>query len=269
MPEPVVLLVDDPRTRDLVEAELRKRYEADYEVISTGSATEALDVLGQVRDRGSQLSLVLAAEWLPGAAGTELLARVRQLHPAARRVLVTAWGYQASWEPILQSLAVGDIDAYVARPMTVPDERFHRVITEQLDEWGRSNLPGFEAVRVVGEASAARSHEFRELLGRNGVPFGFYPADSPEGQRLLQDAGAAAQALPAVVMFDGRVLSNPSNAEVGDAIGVQIKPGGGPYDVTVIGAGPALRRRSTAPRRACPPSFWNRKRSAARPGPAH
>ena len=154
--------------------------------------------------------------------------------------------------------------------MTVPDERFHRVITEQLDEWGRSNLPGFEAVRVVGEASAARSHEFRELLGRNGVPFGFYPADSPEGQRLLQDAGAAAQALPAVVMFDGRVLSNPSNAEVADAIGVQIKPGGGRYDVTVIGAGrPALRRRSTAPRRACPPSFWNRKRSAARPGPAH
>jgi len=46
-----------------------------------------------------------------------------------------------------------------------PDERFHRFVTEQLDEWGRSNLPGLEAVRVVGEEWAARSHELRELVG--------------------------------------------------------------------------------------------------------
>ncbi len=118
-------------------------------------------------------------------------------------------------------------------------QHFHRFVTEQLDEWGRSNLPGFEAIRVVGEEWAARSHELRELLGRNGIPFGFYPADSPAGQRLLQEAGTAGKPLPAVVLFDGRILADPSNAEVGEAIGVQTKPGGGCYDVTVIGAGPA------------------------------
>lgn len=95
-----------------------------------------------------------------------------------------------------------------------------------------------ETVRVVGEEWAARSHELRELLGRNGIPFGFYAADSPEGQRLLQETGAAGQALPAVALFDGRILTDPSNAEVGEALGVQTKPGGS-YDVTVIGAGPA------------------------------
>ena len=235
--EPVLLLVHDPGARDCVEAELRKRYAADYQVITTGSVQETLGVLGQLRDDQRQVGLVLADQQLPEAMGTELLAQVRQLHPAARRVLLTTWGDQA--EPIMQATVLGDIDAYGVKPGPPPDERFHRFVTEQLDEWGRSNLPGLEVVRVVGEEWAARSHELRELLGRNGIPFGFYPADSPDGQRVLEEAGAAGTALPTVVLFDGRILADPSNAEIGEAIGVQTKPGGGCYDVTVIGAGPA------------------------------
>jgi len=236
--EPVLLLVHDPRTRDCVEAELRKRYGADYQVITTGSVQETLGVLGQLHDDQRQVSLVLADQQLPEATGTQLLARVRQLHPAARRVLLITWSDQTSTEPILRATVLGDIDAYVVKPGTPPDEQFHRFVTEQLDEWGRSNLPGLETVRVVGEEWAARSHELRELLGRNGIPFGFYAADSPEGQRLLQETGAARKALPTVALFDGRILADPSNAEVGEALGVQTKPGGS-YDVTVIGAGPA------------------------------
>jgi thioredoxin reductase (NADPH) len=235
----VLLLADDSGTQDRVEAELRKRYGADYQVIKAGSAKAALGLLGELRDSGRQVSLVLADQWLSGATGTELLARVRQLHPGARRVLLITWGDQARLEPMLQATILGDIDAYVVKPGPPPDERFHRFITEQLDEWGRSNLPGLEVVRVVGEEWGARSHELRELLGRNGVPFGFYPADSPDGQRLVGDGWAAQNALPAVVLYDGRVLADPSNSEVGEAIGVQTKPGAGRYDVTVIGAGPA------------------------------
>jgi CheY-like chemotaxis protein len=130
--------------------------------MTTGSAAEALDILGQLRDGPSQVSLVLADLWLPGATGTELLAQVRQLDPAAKRVLLIAWGDQASSEPILQAIVLGYIDAYVVKPATAPDERFHRVITEQLDEWGLLNLPGFEAVR---EARDAPRQPFRIFWG--------------------------------------------------------------------------------------------------------
>ena len=193
---------------------MRKRYGADYQVVVAGSAGSALEVLGGLRDAGRQVALVLAGHWLPGGTGTGLLARVRQLHPSARRVLLISWGDQASLEPMLEATVLGDIDGYVVRPGPSPDERFHRFVTEQLDEWGRSNLPGLEVVRVVGDEWAPRSHELRELLGRNGVPFGFYPAGSPDGQRLLAETGAAGSARPAVVLFDGRVLPDPSNAEV-------------------------------------------------------
>ncbi len=235
----MLLLADDSGTQDRVEAELRKRYGADYQVIKAGSANAALGVLGELSDAGRQVSLVLADQWLSGSTGTELLARVRQLHPAARRVLLITWGDQARVEPMLQATILGDIDAYVVKPGPPPDEHFHRFVTEQLDEWGRSNLPGLEVVRVVGEEWSARSHELRELLGRNGVPFGFYSADSPDGQRLVGESWAAQNDLPAVVLYDGRVLADPSNSQVGEAIGVQTKPGAGRYDVTVIGAGPA------------------------------
>jgi thioredoxin reductase (NADPH) len=236
---PVILLADGSPTRGHIESELRKRYGTDYQVIVTGSVDEALEVLGQLRGGQRQVSLVLADQWLPGATGTDLLARVRQLHPAARRALLISWGDQPSFEAVVEATVLGDLDAYVVKPGTPPDERFHQAITEQLGEWGRTNLSALEVVRVVGEKWAPRSHELRELLGRNAVPFGFYPADDPDGQRLLEEAGAAGKALPVVVMLDGRVLPDPSNTEVAEALGVATRPGDGRYDVTVIGAGPA------------------------------
>jgi thioredoxin reductase (NADPH) len=171
--------------------------------------------------------------------GTELLARIRRLHPTAKRVLLVSWGDQSSAELVLQAIALGHIDAYAAKPLASPDERFHRTITELLDAWARSHLPGFEAVRVVGEEWAPRSHEIRELLGRNGIPAGFHPAGGAEANRLLEQAGIASPRLPVLVLFDGRVLADPSNSEIAEALGVRTRPGGGSYDVTVIGAGPA------------------------------
>ena len=58
---------------------MRKRYEADYQVVTAGSAGSALEVLGGLRDAGRQVALVLADRQLPGMTGTELLARVARL----------------------------------------------------------------------------------------------------------------------------------------------------------------------------------------------
>ena len=92
---------------------------------------------------------------------------------------------------------------------------------------------------MVGEEWSARSHEIRDLLDRNAVPFGFYPVDTEPGQALLDQAGAAAATLPVLLLFDGRVLANPSNTELAEALGVKTRPGAALYDVAVIGAGPA------------------------------
>jgi thioredoxin reductase (NADPH) len=241
MPEAPVLLVidDDPQTRSLVTGELRKRYGSDYQVICVDSASDPLGLLAKLRDEQCPVAIVLAAQWLSQTTGTELLARVREFDRTARRGVLAGWGDQATWQPILQAIALGHVDTYIPKPVAVPDERFHRAVTELLEEWTRSHPPNFEAVRVVGEEWSARSHEIRDLLSRNGIPFGFYPADAERGRALLEQAGATAAALPVVVMFDGQVMENPSNADVGEVLGLKTSPGAGLYDVAVIGAGPA------------------------------
>ena len=240
MPDPPVLLVvdDDPHGRGLVEGELRKRYGADYQVICARSGDDPLSLLARLRDDRRLVSIVMASQGMPGMTGTELLARVRDFHRAAKCLLLIDWGYGPPSEPVLQAIALGHIDAYLARPVTVPDERFHLAVTELLEEWARAHLPRFEVVRVVGEEWSARSHEIRDLLDRNSVSFGFYPADAEQGKALLQQAGAAA-ALPVIILFDGRVIANPANVEIAEALGMRTRPGAGLYDVAVIGAGPA------------------------------
>jgi thioredoxin reductase (NADPH) len=55
----------------------------------------------------------------------------------------------------------------------------------------------------VGEQWAARSHELRDLMARNGVPFEFYDADSEQGQRMISEYGIDVQHLPAVIHSSG------------------------------------------------------------------
>ena len=237
---PVLLVVDDdPRARGVVEGELRKRYGADYQVIGAGSADDPPGLLARLRDDRRLVSIVVAGQQMPGMTGTQLLAQVREFHRTAKRLLLTDGGYGPPPESILQAIALGHVDAYATRPATVPDEEFHLAVTELLEEWARSNLPRPEAMRVVGEEWSARSYEIRDLLSRNVIPFGFYPAGGGPGKALLKQADAAAAALPVIIMLDGRVLENPSNTQIAGALGMQTSPGGGLYDVAVIGAGPA------------------------------
>ena len=244
---PILLLVDDDLDRrGEAESQLRSRYGADYQVICAGPADDPVGLLAELRDGQRQVSVVLAAQSMRGMTGTGLLARVRDYHPAAKCLLLIDWGYGPAPQAILQAIALGHIDDYVSRPVTVPDERFHLAVTELLEDWASTNRPRFEFVQVVGEEWTARSHEVRDLLDRNAVPFGFYPVDSEQGQALLRQAGAASQgqaspvtALPVLLLFDGQVLANPSNTELAAALGVKTRPGAAQYDVAVIGAGPA------------------------------
>jgi thioredoxin reductase (NADPH) len=237
---PVLLVVDDDlQGRGVVDGELRKRYGADYEVICAGSADDPLGLLARLRDDQRRVAIVLVGELEGELTGAELLAPVRDFDGTAKRLLLIHREYGPPPERILQAIALGHIDAYAGRPATVPDEEFHLTVTELLEKWARSNLPGPEVMRVVGEERSARTHEIRDLLSRNVVSFGFYPHDAGPGRALLEQSGAVGAPLPVIVMFDGRVLENPSNSQIAEAIGVRTSPRADLYDVAVIGAGPA------------------------------
>jgi thioredoxin reductase (NADPH) len=241
MAKPVLVIVDDEdASRHALARELESRYGAHYRIVPSTSPELALALLTEFRAQGVAVPLVLADHWMPGMTGTEFLARVKDVMPTARRGLLTSWGDRSTFGPIREALAMGQMEFYLPRPAWSPDEQFHRVITESLEEWWRERGGRFEAVTVIGEEPSARIHEIRDVLARNNVPFGFYRSDSAEGRQALTRLGMSQPAGPVVALFNGIVLVDPGNAEVAEALGTtDVRPTGQAYDVVIVGAGPA------------------------------
>ena len=240
--QPVILVVDDDiASLTITEQEVRKRYGRDYRVLARQSAAEALDELRRLKATGRPVALILADQVMPEMAGPDFLGEARAIDPVAKRVMLVSWGDRSSAQAILKGCAVGQIEFFITKPWhTAPDERFHREVAGFLYEWARLQRPVYEAVRLVGERWAPRSHELRDLLGRNGVAYGFYDADTDEGREILQDAGLdEAPRLPVAIVFGGRVLVDPSNREVAESLGVRSRPSADECDLLVVGAGPA------------------------------
>ena len=237
---PVVLVVDDEADslRALVR-ELESRYGAHYRIVACASARDAVAVLTELRAEGADVPLILADQWMPGTTGVELLGRARELHPTARRGLLVSPGDRSAAAAIVAGTALGQIEFSLPKPAWSPDEEFHLALTASLGEWWRQRGGRYEAVTVVGAEHHARSHEVRDLLTRNGVPFGFHRSDSAEGLAVLRRLGLPADSGPVLALFTGTVLVDPSNAEVGQALGADVRPPERTYDVLIVGAGPA------------------------------
>jgi thioredoxin reductase (NADPH) len=239
---PVLLAIDEDESalRD-VERELVDRYSRSYQVVCKSSAEGAMAELEALAAAGEDVALVLSAQWLWQTTGSELLGRVRTLHPQAQRGLLVEWG---SWgdgrtgEAIFQAMARRQIEYYVIRPSQTPDELFHQSVSTFLLEWAHARRISPHTVHIVGESWTGRAYELREVLGRCAVPHAFLLADSPEGRALVEETGEDGE-LPLVVFPGGTVLADPTDLELASAAGATIDPKRREFDVVIVGAGPA------------------------------
>lgn len=232
---------DDADARTRLTRELR-RYEEDYDVVVCGSADDALAQLDALAARARAVAIVLADQWMPGRTGAEVLTHAREVHPRAKRGLLVdfgAWGDPPTAAAIRHAMAVGDIDYYVLKPWRDHDELFHRTISEFFYEWSRAESRETREIVLVAPPNTPRGYELRNLLVRNGLPHVYAASDSAEGAALLEEAGRAGTTVPVVILHDGRVLVDPSNAEMAAAYGVTTALAETrDYDVVIVGAGP-------------------------------
>jgi thioredoxin reductase (NADPH) len=221
------------------------RYERDYRIVFGRSAEGALSELQALREAGDRVAVVLAARGPGPLRGEQLLELVTGLHPLAKRALLIEfgdWGDEETAEAIREAMARGHIDYYVLKPWSEPDELFHRTICEFLHEWRRATNQGRRELTVVAGRFSSRGFELRNLLARNGVPHAFQTSDSEQGRRILQELGHADSSEPIVVLPDNRILVDPSNqdlAEKGYRVRTRLSQDSSPFDVAIVGAGPA------------------------------
>ena len=238
MAKPVILAVDDdPSVLAAVERDLRRQYRANYRILKAGSGAEGLDAARELAVRNTPIALFLVDQRMPGMSGIELLRGAAKLHPASRRLLLTAYAHS---EVAIAGISKIGLDYYLVKPWDPPEDRLYPVLDDLLAERQARSTPLFEGVRILGSQWSPQSFAAKEFLSRNRVPYEWVDLHSDATARLLAESVAGdLSRLPVVLFPDGSHLIAPSQVELATKAGMQTQANRPFYDVVVVGGGPA------------------------------
>jgi thioredoxin reductase (NADPH) len=234
---PVLLAVDDePSVARAVERDLRRRYGQEFRVLRAESGEEALELLRDVTLRGAPVALLVVDQRMPRMSGVELLEETLELAPQARRVLLTAY---ADTQAAIDAINKVSLDHYLLKPWDPPEEQLYPVVDDLLDAW-RADAPSpADRIEIVGHRWSRESHEARDFLARNQVPYRWLDVErDSDARRLLAAANGQAE-LPLVLFPDGSSISRPDISELAERAGVLRRAQLPFYDLLIVGGGPA------------------------------
>jgi thioredoxin reductase (NADPH) len=233
----VLLAVDDePSVARAVERDLRRRYGRDYRVLRAGSGEEALATLREAKLRGTPIALLLVDQRMPGMSGVELLEAALEIAPDAKRALLTAY---ADTQAAIDAINRVSLDHYLLKPWDPPEEQLYPVVDDLLDAWRAEAPPGADRIQLVGHRWSRESHDARDFLARNQVPFQWLDVEREDEARRLLAAAEGDGVLPLVLFPDGGSLHGPTITELAERTGVLRRAERPFYDLVIVGGGPA------------------------------
>ncbi|SPP64079.1 response regulator [Nitrospira lenta] len=233
----LVTVDDDPQVSRAIERDLRQKYGEQYRILRAESGADALASLEQLKLRNEAVALLLVDQRMPKMTGIEFLAEASAFYPDAKRVLLTAY---ADTDAAIRAINDAQVDYYLLKPWHPPEERLYPIIDDLLDDWKASFKAPFQGIRVVGHRWSPHTHQIKEFLGKNQVPYQWLDIEKhAETRSLLQSIHASEDQLPAVVFPDGSSLIQPTTFQVAEKVGFRMKAEQPFYDVIIIGAGPA------------------------------
>ena len=238
MARPIILAVDDDASvLEAVVQDLRRKYGQTYRILRAGSGQAALDTCAQLKERGDVVALIVSDQRMPGMSGVELLEKVQECYPQARRVLLTAY---ADTEAAIRAINSARIHYYLTKPWDPPEERLYPVLDDLLEEWNQGFKPPFEGIRVVGPRYGLQDYRVRNFLSRNQVPYVWLdPERDDQAVELLGKFGVDDSKLPVVLFPDGTSLVQPGEEELAQRVGLRTQAKQDFYDLVVAGAGMA------------------------------
>ncbi|MBW4581283.1 MAG: FAD-dependent oxidoreductase [Tildeniella nuda ZEHNDER 1965/U140] len=238
MAKPVILTVDDdPEVLQAVARDLRQQYGDRFRIMRADSGAAAIDATQKLKLRNEPVALFLVDQRMPQMNGVEFLEQALEIFPNAKRALLTAY---ADTDAAIRAINSTQIDYYLLKPWDPPEEKLYPVLNDLLDDWFASFRPTFEGTRVIGNRWSPQSHDMKDFLARNQIPYQWLDIElSEEAQTLADFAKCDRLSLPLVLFADGSSLVQPSIAQVAEKIGLRTQAEKPFYDLIIVGGGPA------------------------------
>jgi thioredoxin reductase (NADPH) len=238
MQKPIIIaLDDDQQVLRAVVRDLRNQFAKEYKIVSTTSAIEAIQALTEMRNKNEVVALFLSDQRMPEMLGVDFLQKAKEFFPNAKRVLLTAY---SDTEAAIRAINDVQLDYYLMKPWDPPEEKLYPALNDQLEEWQSQYVPNFNGIRIVGYQWSPRSHQVKDFLSGNLIPYLWLDIEANEdGKELLALNKIDKKELPVVFFEDGSYLLNPDILQVGEKTGMRSKATKTMYDVAIIGAGPS------------------------------
>ena len=238
MSAPVILVVDDdPQVLAAIRRDLRSRYRPDYRVLAANTGEAALDAVKELKAKGDTLAMLISDQRMPSMLGVDVLARCRAIYPIARCVLLTAY---SDIKAAVRAINEARVDHYLEKPWEPPDERLFPAIDDLLGSWQAEYIPEVVGLRLIGYQWSPRSHDVKNFLAGNLVPYRWLDVErDPEARRLMDAVSLSTADLPALIFESGSVLRNPDTRQVAQSLDLSSRAIHDLYDVIIVGAGPA------------------------------
>jgi len=236
---PIIFCIDDDaQVLRAITRDLKSRYRDRYRILSTTVVQEALESLLELNNKGEAVALFLADQRMPEMQGVDFLVKAIQYFPEARRALLTAYSDKDS---AIKAINEVKLDYYLVKPWDPPEEKLFPVIDDLLHDWQCDYHPVFKGIKVIGYQYSQSSHEIKDFLAGNLVPYQWLDIQTDkDGKSLLTNNGLTEVDLPVVFLEDGSYIAKPSLVELAGKIGLNPdRERQDVYDVVIIGAGPA------------------------------
>jgi len=206
-------------------------------VLDAGSGAEALEAVEALKARGDTVALFLVDQRMPSMTGTEFLVEARKTYPDAKRALLTAY---ADTDAAISAINEVDLDHYLMKPWDPPEDNLYPILDDLLDDWVANTPAPFDGIRVVGTTWSPATHDVKDFLARNQVPYRFLDIERDEEAAAIVAAGSdGAGSIPVVLFPDGTSLVQPERRALAEQVGLQTEADNPFYDLIIVGGGPA------------------------------
>ncbi|HJW83163.1 MAG TPA: FAD-dependent oxidoreductase [Anaerolineae bacterium] len=236
--KPLIFTVDDDLVvLNAIERDLRKKYGRDYRIVKADSGAAALNAAGELRKRGEIVAAFVADQRMPQMTGVQFLEAARALYPEARKILLTAY---ADTEAAIHSINRVGLDYYLMKPWDPPEDHLYPMLDDLLEEWKAHVRLPFEGIRVAGTLWSNESHEIKDFLVRQQIPYQWLDVESDaEARALVEQQHQGELRIPTVFFPDGSFLAQPDLRSLAEKVGLQTRAALPFYDVVILGGGPA------------------------------